>query len=153
MTEKKITAALEILERGPIACLCCKTPMVTGEDGKATPELVDVVNADTGETTQEPKGALRGFTRTGEVCPSCLGFLWHYSDGVAPTVCPSNAAKVAKAIALPGDTLARALMKPCGRKGATCPGCGRAFDAIGGEEDQRRTLETRAKVETSADND
>ncbi len=130
--------------RAETACLCNKRPTHVLDDGTETAVLVEVKDAATGVVTLEPAPALAGFTAAGDVCPGCLGYLWHWTDGVPPTVCPSNAKKVP-----PPKTLRGALM-PCGRKGAACPGCGRAPELVGGVADVQATIVARRQ--TTPDN-
>jgi SOS-response transcriptional repressor LexA len=70
------------------------------------------------------------------LCLSCLGYGWTWLDGVPPTLCPGGGVA-------PKIEHERMTKVPCGRRGATCPGCDRARTAIGTDEDRARTLQAR----------
>lgn len=62
-------------------------------------------------------------------CPMCLGFGWHWDDGVPPTICP---------VSKNGAIL------PCHRP--ECSSCGRQGDAIGTESDRSLTSTVMAAM-------
>lgn len=95
-------------------------------------------------TTTQPRERWRA-----ETCPACearpdLGpcdvcndYGWIWGDGVAPTACPNT---------MPGRDR-RLDSLPCGRKGPTCPGCGRAPSEIGGDDDIARTRARKGVIQ------
>lgn len=64
-----------------------------------------------------------------ERCTDCNGFGWIWSDGKAPTFCPSTTTTTAP--------------RPCSRYGNTCTGCGRSVDEVGNANDTRATRKAK----------
>jgi hypothetical protein len=72
------------------------------------------------------------------MCRGCLGRGVRWNDGRPMTLCPGGGPdEQAPLHGKPDADL------PCGRGGATCPGCGRPATEIGLDDDVKRTIDAR----------
>lgn len=127
-----------------IACLCMKTPTQHLDDGTEVAIYEVIGQDDEGKPIQRPKPALRGRTADGGICPDCLGYCWHWTDGVPPTACPGNKRPTADNVS-PKKAIEVALT-PCGRRGDRCPCCSRGPVSVGDEDDRARSLLLRREL-------